>query len=66
MSANQTKLDENLPGKRKFSFYNQIKTPSYLIALAIGNLERKSLGQRVGVITEPEGMESAAKELENL
>ena len=55
-----------MAGKRTFSFYNQIKTPSYLIALAIGNLERKSLGQRVGVITEPEGMESAAKELENL
>jgi len=28
--------------------------PSYLIAIAVGNLEYRRLGDRVGVITEPE------------
>lgn len=40
--------------------------PSYLIAIAIGNLEYRSLGNRVGVITEPENMEKVANELSSL
>ena len=34
-------------------FENNIKMPSYLIAIAVGDLEYRSLGRRVGVITEP-------------
>lgn len=65
MSANDTGAAEN--GQLKtYKFYNQIKTPSYLIAIAIGDLERKELGARVGVITEPTGISAAAKELESL
>ena len=40
--------------------------PSYLIAIAVGNLEYRSLGRRVGVITEPENIDLSADVLENL
>ena len=40
--------------------------PSYLIAIAIGDLEYRSLGNRVGVITEPINMDSVANELSSL
>jgi aminopeptidase N len=40
--------------------------PSYLIAIAVGDLEYRSLGDRVGVITEPAEMEKVANELETL
>jgi leukotriene-A4 hydrolase len=53
MSANST--GETMLNKthKLFEFKNDIKIPSYLIALAIGDLERASLGKRVGVISEP-------------
>lgn len=40
--------------------------PSYLIALAVGDLEFKELGERTGVYAEPAGLEAAAWELENM
>lgn len=40
--------------------------PSYLIAMAIGDLEYRSLGKRVGVVTEPANMNAVAKELSDL
>ena len=48
------------------SFANDIHIPSYLLALAMGDLEYKSLGRRVGVITEPSQMEKVATELEDM
>ncbi len=36
--------------------------PSYLIALAVGDLQFKSMGERTGVYAEPELLESAAAE----
>jgi leukotriene A-4 hydrolase/aminopeptidase len=39
--------------------------PSYLIALAIGDLEFKAMGERTGVYAEPELVEAAAKEFED-
>jgi leukotriene-A4 hydrolase len=65
MSANQTSLAEN-ENSRIFKFDNQIKVPSYLIALAIGDLERQPIGARTGVITEPAGMAAAVSELQSL
>jgi len=56
MSANETgvfAVDE-LNSVTKFEC--AIPIPSYLIALAIGDLEYRSLGARVGVITEPSEM----------
>ena len=40
--------------------------PSYLIAIAVGDLEYRSLGHRVGVITEPCKLDFVANELESL
>jgi len=39
--------------------------PSYLIALAIGDLKFKAMGERTGVYAEPALLESAAKEFED-
>lgn len=39
--------------------------PSYLIALAIGDLEFKSMGERTGVYAEPSVLDSAAAEFED-
>ena len=37
--------------------------PSYLIAITVGDLEYRSLGKRVGVITEPSRMEAVLWDL---
>lgn len=67
MSANETNVETSPDGSLKtYSFYNQIKMPSYLIAIAVGDLEFRSLGERVGVITEPSQMEKVANELDTL
>ena len=67
MSANETNVETSPDGSQKtYSFYNQIKMPSYLIAIAVGDLEFRSLGERVGVITEPSQMDKVANELDTL
>lgn len=40
--------------------------PSYLIAIAVGDLVYKPLGRRVGVITEPSQIDAVAWELDSL
>jgi aminopeptidase N len=40
--------------------------PSYLIAIAVGDLEYKSMGNRTAVITEPSRMEAVSTELATL
>jgi len=66
VSANETGI-ENLPNNiNRYNFYNQIKMPSYLIAIAVGDLEYHSLGRRVGVITEPSQIDFVANELDTL
>ena len=67
MSANLTGVMPLPTTKQKvYSFKNQIKMPSYLIAIAVGNLEQKEVGRRCSVITEPEQMDMVSKELEDL
>ena len=68
MSANETKPVEVLgeTGYSRATFDCAIPIPSYLIAAAIGDLEYRSLGNRVGVITEPSQMEKVATELEDM
>lgn len=57
--------DANLaPGEYRFEMRQPI--PAYLIALAIGDLEFQSLGERVGVWTEPSQLEAAAHEFADL
>ncbi|KAG9326732.1 hypothetical protein KVV02_008622 [Mortierella alpina] len=45
-----------------FRFEQKQRIPSYLIALAVGNLEGREIGPRSTVWTEPEVMEAAAWE----
>ena len=40
--------------------------PSYLIAVAVGDIEYRSLGRRVCVITEPCRLDAVAEELDEL
>lgn len=57
--------DANLaPGEYRFEMRQPI--PAYLIALAIGDLEFQSLGERVGVWTEPSQLQAAAHEFADL
>ncbi|MCW8091238.1 M1 family metallopeptidase [Alteromonas sp. ASW11-130] len=55
--------DTDRDGEYKFTMPQPI--PSYLIALAIGNLEFKAMGERTGVYAEPEILDAAAKEFED-
>ncbi|CAB4380433.1 unnamed protein product [Rhizophagus irregularis] len=47
-----------------YKFEQKVKIPSYLIALAVGNLKGKEIGPRSTVWTEPEVLEDAAWEFE--
>ncbi len=63
MSAkNPTKRSEN--GEYHFEMKQPI--PAYLIALAVGNLEYRKLGNNCGVYTEPEMINDVAWEFEDL
>ena len=66
MSANITDVQKYNTTHTVTAFANDIKIPSYLLALAMGDLEYRSLGSRVGVITEPCEMEKVANELESM
>lgn len=66
MSANETGSHDLNGTHYVTSFYNQIPIPDYLLAIAVGDLEYRSLGRRVGVITEPSQMEKVATELAEL
>jgi leukotriene-A4 hydrolase len=53
--------------KEKIYFFNnEIPMANYLIAMAVGDLEYRSLGRRVGVITEPSMLDKVANELDKL
>jgi len=66
MSANETKVEKGEDDKPVYYFENQIQMAPYLIAIAVGDLEYKALGRRVGVIAEPSQMDAVASELESL
>lgn len=50
------------PGKTLYSFYQPVPIPSYLIALVVGQLESKQVGQRTRVWAEPSVLEAATWE----
>jgi leukotriene-A4 hydrolase len=60
MSAEQLGFDE---AKRRWTFRMPQEIPSYLIAIAVGELEFRALGERSGVYAEPSVLERAASEL---
>ena len=64
MSAIQ--VSENLNQKNNVYFFDQkIAIPSYLIALAVGNLKGIKVGPRSTVWSEPEVVEAAAWEFQD-
>jgi hypothetical protein len=63
MSASNPK-EKNPEGKYHFEMKQPI--PAYLIALAVGNLEYKALGKNCGVYTEPEMLNKAVWEFNDL
>jgi len=66
MSANETGVEDYNSTHKQFTFKNEIRMPSYLIAVAVGDIEYRELGDRVGVITEPCRLDAVAWELESL
>ena len=63
MAAEQIGIDEGSGlGSTVFRFRMPQPIPSYLFALAVGNLEFRELGPRTGVYAEPETIEAAAWE----
>ena len=66
MSANETAVELYDDATNISHFWCSIPIPSYLVVIVVGNLEYRSLGLRTGLITKPELMDAAAKELEDL
>ncbi len=64
MSAARVEDPDLAPGEYRFEMKQPI--PAYLIALAIGDLAFRSLGDRVGVWAEPSRLEAAAREFADL
>ncbi|KAF9353213.1 Leukotriene A-4 hydrolase [Mortierella sp. NVP85] len=62
MSAVPTGEEKQTNGTVTYKFHQKTRMPSYLIALAVGNLEGREIGPRSTVWTEPEVIESAAWE----
>jgi len=66
MSANETAVSAVNATHNESLFRCDIKIPSYLMAIVVGDLEYRSLGRRVGVITEPSQIDAVASELDTL
>jgi leukotriene-A4 hydrolase len=58
--------DPTAPSNGEYKFDMPQPVPSYLIALAVGDLEYRSLSGRTGVYAEPPLIERAAKEFEDM
>lgn len=52
-------------GMKRFRFRMDHPVPSYLIALAVGDLAFKPLGKRTGVYAEPATIDAVARELDD-
>jgi leukotriene-A4 hydrolase len=68
MSAHEYDPVSNADNTTTYNFHQDIKVPSYLLALAVGNLAVKPAGPRASVIAEPgaEYLDRYANELKNL
>lgn len=53
MSANETAPVNNSDNTTTYNFQNNIKMPSYLVAIAVGNLAVAPAGPRATIIAEP-------------
>lgn len=50
----------------KYNFEMELPIPTYLIALAVGDIEYKAINAQCGVYTEPIMLDKCAKELEDM
>ncbi|MES1910489.1 MAG: hypothetical protein MHM6MM_003073 [Cercozoa sp. M6MM] len=69
MSAVMSALSEgrsSLDTVEEFRFRQPQPIPSYLLALAVGDIERRETGPRTAVIAEPSVLEAAAHEFANV
>jgi len=66
MSANTTSMMELDDGTTEWMFECSIKMPSYLIAIVVGNLVEYKWDDRVSVVSEPEYLDAAIVEFEEL
>ena len=57
--------DPDAPRTGEYGFRQRWPIPSYLIALAVGDLQFRPMGNRTGVYAEPALVERAAKEFED-
>ncbi len=57
--------DPDAPRSGEYHFHQRHAIPSYLIALAVGDLEFRPMGARTGVYAEPGIVEHAAKEFDD-
>lgn len=62
MSALRIGVDEDDEGNKTYEFNQPTTVPSYLIAIAVGNLVGREIGPRSTVWSEPEMVEQAAWE----
>ncbi|KAG0279799.1 Leukotriene A-4 hydrolase [Linnemannia exigua] len=63
MSAVPTGEEKQANGTTTYKFHQKTRMPSYLIALAVGNLEGREIGPRSTVWTEPESFIRTGEEL---
>lgn len=66
MSANQTAINAVDNTTNEAFFLCEIPIPNYLMAVAAGDIIYQSLGERVGVFTEPTEMPKCASELADM
>ena len=52
-----------MDGQANFEFAQKVAVPSYVIALVVGDLQTKKVGDRVNVITEPGQMAEVSDQL---
>lgn len=62
MSAVSTGKREEKDDHTVYHFEQKVCTPSYLVAIAIGHLEKRDLSSRCAVWSEPETVEKGAYE----
>lgn len=66
MSAKRKGSSKSVDGTTEtFTFEQKTTIPSYLVALAVGHLEGRSIGPRSTVWSEPEVVDAAASEFED-
>jgi len=63
MSAIEQDGLQGMDGQASFEFAQKVAVPSYVIALVVGDLQTKKVGDRVNVITEPGQMAEVADQL---